>query len=64
MRKLQTSRPLVFYVTQEADHRRSLWLESIPLVHVHSVLAVGLACAADHTLTETFLFLLETAAAF
>lgn len=58
---LLTSRPLAFYVAQEAEEPvRSLWFEP---VRVHLILAVGLACAADHTLTGTFLFLLETVAA-
>lgn len=38
---------------------RAPWSEGILSVHVHLGLAVGLACAADHTLTATFLFLLD-----
>lgn len=61
---LLSSRPLLFQVVWEAEeHVSSLWFESILVVHVHLLLAVGLACAADHTLIGTFLFLLETVAA-
>lgn len=61
---LLSSRPLVFQVVREAEeHVSSLWFESILMVHVHLLLAVGLVCAADHSLIGTFLFLLETVAA-
>jgi len=45
------------------EHRWSLWFENILMVHVHLVFVVGLACAADHALTGTFLSPLETVAA-
>lgn len=63
MNWLLTLRPLPCKWYEKQKDTGGLWFESVLSVHVHLVLAVGLACAADHTLIQTFLFLLETVAA-